>query len=158
MTTTYPLSWPDSIPRAVRRESGRFKTSLAGALKNVHDSLRKFGADSGKLPPNVVLPSNRSLGIDKPQDPGLAAWFTWGGEQSCIPVDRYLTPAANLQAIHHILEARRAELRSTAESHPTACYVRHIWKPTSFDSTSKPSSSAPVWPSHALGGYLRGKA
>src|SRR5688500_16804913 len=41
MTTEYPLSWPDHIPRReAARESGKFKTSLAGALKNVRDSVR----------------------------------------------------------------------------------------------------------------------
>jgi hypothetical protein len=119
MTTAYPLHWPDTIPRARHREAGSFKTSLAGALKNVQDSLRKFGTDSGKPLANVVLSSNCSLGVEKPQDPGVAAWFTWDGEQFCIPVDRYLTPAANLQAIHHILEARRVELR-----HGTLALVR----------------------------------
>lgn len=119
MTTAYPLHWPDTIPRAGRREAGNFKTSLAGALKNVQDSLRKFGTDSGKPLANVVLSSNCSLGVEKPQDPGVAAWFTWDGEQFCIPVDRYQTPAANLQAIHHILEARRVELR-----HGTLALVR----------------------------------
>jgi hypothetical protein len=111
MTTAYPLSWPPTIRRSPRREKGSFKTSLAGALKNVNDSLRRFGQDSRKPVSNVVLSSNCSLGIDKPVDPGVAAWFLWDGEQLCIPVDRYDTPAANLQAIHHILEARRVELR-----------------------------------------------
>lgn len=119
MTTAWPLTWPETIPRTPRREAGSFKTSLAGALKNVQDSLRKFGTDSGKPLANVVLSSNCSLGVEKPQDPGVAAWFTWDGEQFCIPVDRYLTPAANLQAIHHILEARRVELR-----HGTLALVR----------------------------------
>lgn len=111
MTTAYPLAWPPTVKRSGRREKGSFKTSLAGALKNVNDSLRKFGQDSRKPISNVVLSSNCSLGVEKPQDPGVAAWFVWDGEQLCIPVDRYDTPAANLQAIHHILEARRVELR-----------------------------------------------
>ena len=50
-------------------------------------------------------------------------WFTWDGEQRCIPVDRYDTPAANLQAIHHVLEARRTELR-----HGTLSLVRATFK------------------------------
>ena len=39
--------------------------------------------------------------------------------QVCIPVDRYASLAANLQAIHHIVEARRVELR-----HGTLALVR----------------------------------
>jgi hypothetical protein len=39
--------------------------------------------------------------------------------QVCIPVDRYRSVASNLQAIHHIIEARRVELR-----HGTLALVR----------------------------------
>lgn len=119
MTTAYPLSWPPSIPRCARREKGAFKTSLAGALKNVQESLQRFGKDSGKQLNGIVLSSNCSLGVEKPADPGVAVWFTWDTQQFCIPVDRYDTPAANLQAIHHIIEARRVELR-----HGTLALVR----------------------------------
>jgi hypothetical protein len=119
MTQAYPLQWPDFIPRSTRRESGKFKTTLPAALQNVRDSLRLFGSDSGKPVADIVLSSNVSLGHEKPGDPGIAVWFKWDGEQRCIPVDRYLTPAANLQAIHHIVEARRVELR-----HGTLALVR----------------------------------
>ncbi|WP_370677578.1 J domain-containing protein [Pleomorphomonas sp. PLEO] len=123
MTAAYPLSWPDSFPRATRREKGQFRTTLPAALKNVQDSLRLFGTDSGKRVENVVLSSNVSLGADKPTDPGVAVWFVWDGEQRCIPVDRYDTPASNLQAIHHVLEARRVELR-----HGTLALVRATFR------------------------------
>jgi len=119
MTTAYPLSWPDTLPRAKHREKGAFKTTLAGALKNVEDSLGLFGKDSGKPVSAIVLSSNVTLGQNAPEDPGVAAWFVWEAQQICIPVDRYSTPAANLQAIHHVLEARRVELR-----HGTLALVR----------------------------------
>jgi hypothetical protein len=119
MTTAYPLSWPPGFPRKSVRETGQFKTSLAGALKNAQDSLRLFGRDSGKPVKDVVLSSNVTLGIQRPADPGVAVWFKWDGIQICIPVDRYSTPEANLQAIHHVLEARRTELR-----HGTLALVR----------------------------------
>lgn len=131
--SSWPLCWPPTIPRATRREAGAFKTSLAGALKNVHDSLRRFGADSGQPIKDLVLSSNCSLGVEKPADPGVAAWFTWDGEQRCIPVDRYATPAANLQAIHHIVEARRVELR-----HGTLALVRASF--AGFKALPAPSS------------------
>jgi hypothetical protein len=119
MTAAYPLAWPENFPRSTRRETGQFKTSLAKALENVQTSLRLFGRDSGKPVANVILSSNVTLGANKPADPGVAAWFTWDGMQVCIPVDRYATVEANLQAIHHILEARRTELR-----HGTLALVR----------------------------------
>lgn len=117
--TQFPLSWPAQMPRAKSREKGQFRTELPGALKNVQLSLQAFGRDSGKKVEAIILSSNVTLGQTKPDDPGVAAWFLWDGLQVCIPVDRYDTVAANLQAIHHIVEARRTELR-----HGTLALVR----------------------------------
>ncbi len=117
--SAYPLSWPESIPRSKAREAGKFKTTLAIALSNVSNSLRLFGSDSGKSVSGIVLSSNVTLGAQVPTDPAVAVWFTWDGLQVCIPVDRYTKPEANLQAIHHIIEARRVELR-----HGTLALVR----------------------------------
>lgn len=138
--SAYPLSWPERIPRSTRRENGQFKTSLAGALKNVEDSLRRFGTDSGKKIDGVVLSSNVTLGANRPADPGIAVWFGWDGLQVCIPVDRYATPEANLQAIHHIIEARRVELR-----HGTLALVRASFE--GFRALPPPpgSKQAPHW-------------
>lgn len=117
--TAYPLAWPAGFPRTQRRERGPFRTTLAGALENVEKSLRLFGHDSGKPVSSVVMSSNVTLGATAPSDPGVAVYFTWEGMQVCIPVDRYETVAANLQAIHHVIEARRVELR-----HGTLSLVR----------------------------------
>lgn len=111
MTQAYPLHWPEGQPRTERRVSSAFKTGLHSALKNVQDSLRLFGQDTDKPVSGIVLSSNVSLGNDRPVDPGIAVWFTWDGAERCIAVDRYPKPEDNLQAIHHILEARRTEMR-----------------------------------------------
>jgi hypothetical protein len=95
MIPAYPLTWPAVFPRSQRRIEGQFKTSLAGALHNVEHAIS----------------SNVTLGQQRPADPGVAVWFTWDGLQVCIPVDRYIKVEANLQAIHHVIEARRTELR-----------------------------------------------
>jgi hypothetical protein len=117
--TAFPLTWPEHIPRSARRETGQFKTSLAGAIDNVRTSLQRFAADSGKQITGIVISSNYTLGVHNPADPGVAVWFGWDGLQVCIPVDRYAKIEANLQAIHHVLEARRTELR-----HGTLALVR----------------------------------
>jgi hypothetical protein len=111
MTTAYPLSWPDHIERSRQRETGKFKTSLPSAIDNVKRSISGFAKDSGKKVENVIISSNVTLGESRPSDPGVAVWFSWEGMQVAIPVDRYASVEANLQAIHHVLEARRTELR-----------------------------------------------
>lgn len=112
----YPLCWPDMMPRtpAHKRMKSQFKTTLAGAVNNVADSLRRFGTDSGKAVTRIVATTNVGgiqLAERKDQDSGVAVWFEWDGAMRCIAVDRYLKPEENLQAIHHILEARRTEVR-----------------------------------------------
>ena len=111
MTQAYPLAWPVGFPRTVTSTSSRFKTSLAGAVRNVQDELRRFGNDSGKRVENVVVSSNVTLMDDRPKDPGVACYFVWDRVQCCIPVDRYSKPEENLQAIALILEAERAKIR-----------------------------------------------
>jgi hypothetical protein len=117
--TSYPLAWPEGFPRAKNREKGKFSTTLSAALTNVQNSLRLFGQDSGKPVTSIVLSSNITLGGLQGDSPGVAVYFSWDGMGVCIPVDRYLSVASNLQAIHHIIEARRVELR-----HGTLSLVR----------------------------------
>lgn len=115
----YPLQWPQQFPRSARRDNSRFNTTLPAALRKVQDSLRLFAKDSGKKLEGIVISSNYSLGAENPTDPGVAVYFTWDGIQVCIPVDRYPKLADNLTAIHHVIEARRVELR-----HGTLALVR----------------------------------
>jgi hypothetical protein len=112
----YPLHWPEGHPRTPpeKRLTSQFKTTLAGAVKNVADSLRKFGTDSGQPVKNIVATTNVggiNLSASEPKDSGVAVWFEWDGATRCIAVDRHRKPEENLQAIHHILEARRTEVR-----------------------------------------------
>ena len=108
----FPLSWPQDLPRTENKKPSQFKSSLSAALNNVKGSLERFGKDMGRPVTDVVLSSNVG-GLDPGtiRDTGVAAWFKWDGEQRCIAVDRYPKVEDNLQAIHHIIEARRTEYR-----------------------------------------------
>lgn len=110
----YPLQWPQGVARTPenRRVRSPFRTSYAGAIDNVVRSLHGFQKDSGLRIDNPVLSSSRDLmGRLLDNDPGAAAWFQMDGQWVAFGVDRFPDPAANIQAIHHILEARRTELR-----------------------------------------------
>lgn len=111
MIPAYPLAWPDGLPRTERKAASQFRTTLSAALKNVRKSLEAFGRDSGKAVSEISISSNVTLGEDRPRDTGVAVWFDWDGQQRCIAVDRYPNAEDNLQAIHHVLEARRTEMR-----------------------------------------------
>ncbi|MCA0450671.1 MAG: J domain-containing protein [Proteobacteria bacterium] len=108
----YPLAWPDGLPRAERKVASNFKSALPAALKNVEKALEMFGRDTGKPVSDIVLSSNvGGLSLKMPADTGVAAWFMWDGQRRCIAVDRYPKPEDNLQAIYHVIEARRTEMR-----------------------------------------------
>ena len=111
MTQAYPLAWPKDWPRTTTPERSQFKTTLAGAIKNVQDSIRKFATDSGRRVVDLIVSSNATLVATAPKDAGVAVYFTWDGIPTCIAVDRYPTLAENLQAIHHVIEAERTKLR-----------------------------------------------
>lgn len=112
--TPYPLQWPQGMPRtqAGRRIRSPFRTSYAKAVDNVVKSLQGFQKDSGLKIEHPVLSSNVDLmGRMLDNDPGVAAWFQMDGQWVSFGVDRFPDSASNVQAIHHIIEARRTELR-----------------------------------------------
>ncbi|QIO64824.1 J domain-containing protein [Rhizobium leguminosarum] len=109
--TAYPLTWPHNIPRTKNKAASKFKTGLPAALKNVRSSLQLFATDSGKKVEGITISSNVTLGVERPDDPGVAVWFTWDGMSVCIAVDRYPKVEDNVQAIYHIIDGRRTELR-----------------------------------------------
>ena len=107
----YPLAWPFGQPRNIRPIKSQFKTGLPGALKNTRESLQRFGKDTNKPIKNIIISSNVRLGNNSPSESGVAVYFNWAGEDVVIAVDRYTKVQCNLQAIHHIIEARRTEFR-----------------------------------------------
>lgn len=111
MTTAYPLAWPLGWPRTTTRADSRFKTSTGAAARNVMDEIRRFANDTGRRVESIVISANVTLTTEKPTDPGVACYFRWDGIDGCIAVDRYRTPAENLQAIAKVIEAERAKMR-----------------------------------------------
>lgn len=110
--TPYPLCWPEGVARSRSRGSSPFRTAYAKAIDNVVRSLNGFQKDSNIKIEHPVLSSNMDLmGRLLNNDPGVAAWFRFDGQMVAFGVDRFSDPAANVQAIHHIIEARRTELR-----------------------------------------------
>lgn len=109
--SAFPLSWPETFPRTKGRQHSRFDTTLHRALMNVEEELQRFAKDSGKRLTDIIISSNYSLSDQKPDDPGVAVYFTWDEERTCIPVDRYYKIEDNLQAIYHCINAKRTMLR-----------------------------------------------
>lgn len=138
MASAYPLTWPKEWPRTKSPAKSAFKTTLAGALKNVEDSVRLFASDSEHKVEGLVISSNVTLGAQNPADSGVALYFTWDGISTCIAVDRYRRVEENLQAIHHVIEAERTKLR-----HGGLNLVRAAFR--GYAALPPPSSSKRPW-------------
>lgn len=140
MSTAYPLTWPDGWTRTKSPAKSQFKTSLAGAIKNVTGSINAFSNDSDRKIDGFMVSSNVTLFDQSPADAGVAIYFTWDGISTCIAVDRYLKVEENLQAIHHVIEAERTKLRhgglnlvraafrGYAALPPPSAYRRDCWE------------------------------
>lgn len=109
----YPLCWPNGIARTPphKRHGSPFRTDFETAVRNVTQSLVLFAKDSNVKIEHVILSTNVDLINRNPSDPGAAAWFKFDGVFVAFGVDRFTQVKANVQAIHHIIEARRVELR-----------------------------------------------
>ena len=109
----YPLCWPNGVARTPpnKRHGSPFRTDFETAVRNVTRSLVLFAKDSGVKIEHVILSTNVDLLNRNPPDPGAAAWFKFDGAFVAFGVDRFTEVKANVQAIHHIVEARRVELR-----------------------------------------------
>lgn len=140
MTQPYPLQWPDGVARtpADKRLKSPFRTGFDAAVKNVADSLRKMQNEMGVKIDAVVLSSNCDLLNRNPLDPGACAWFRMDGQFVAFAVDRFADVAANIQAIHHIVEGRRTELRYGGLN-----IVRQTFK--SFVALPEPAGKRPWW-------------
>lgn len=107
----YPLSWPNGLERTQARSASKLKTGVAGAIRNVRESLIGLARDTKMPIASTVISTNVTLTNTKPDDPGVAVWFYWDDAWRCYAIDVYRTIAENLQAIHHVIEADRTKVR-----------------------------------------------
>lgn len=111
MTQAYPLAWPVGVPRTKNPSGKPFRQSIDTAINNLTDSLRLFARDTGRDITSLMVSSNVTLMKMEPKDPGIAIYFRWDNMDCCIAIDRYSTPAQNVQAAVHVIEADRTKMR-----------------------------------------------
>ena len=142
MTQAYPLHWPRGFPRTKSPRRSQFRTGLDGAVRNVTESLRAFAKDSGKDIVNLIISSNVTLMNMTPADAGVAIYFRWDEIDCSIAVDRYPTPAENLQAIKHVIDAERTKLRHGGLNIVRAAFRGYAALPPPRDASGQ---IAPPW-------------
>ena len=138
----YPLQWPATWPRiaAHQRRADSFKVTFAVAREDLLHELRLLGAG------NVVLSSNIPLRNDglpyakfqRPEDPGVAVYFTCKGARLCVPCDAWMEPRANMRAIGLALGAIRGLERWGAGGMVNAAFA-------GFAALPEPESGEDPW-------------
>lgn len=119
----FPLCWPSGRPRTdfYRRESARFDTSFARVRDNIvreiellTNTRRGTWGNAG-----IIISTNIPLRRDglplagqrKPDDVGVAVYFTYKKQQRCFACDRWNAVEDNMQAIAKTIEALRGIAR-----------------------------------------------
>lgn len=143
MTEAYPLQWPAGWPRTPshRRQPSRFKPyGLADEAKETRWELQRLGARNPVISTNIELRRDGLpySGRPRPDDPGVAVYFTYEGRQQCIPCDRWATVEENLRAIWKSIEALRSLERWGAKSFVDAAF-------TGFAALPSPNSDRAWW-------------
>ncbi len=143
MTDAFPLQWPAGWPRTPshRRQPSKFKPgSMVAETQDLIGELKRLGARGMVLSTNVELRqdglpySNRR----RPDDPGVAVYFTYEKRQQCIPCDRWSTVEENLRAVWKSIEALRSLERWGAKSFVDAAF-------TGFAALPAPGAARAWW-------------
>lgn len=121
MIDAYPLQWPHGWPRtpAGSRERGSFEATADKVRKELLKEIdqivlgtraRTHTLNQGQ----VVISTNCPLRRDgypradvRPEDPGVAVYFTRKGKQMCFACDKFDAVWKNLRAIQRTIEALR---------------------------------------------------
>jgi hypothetical protein len=112
---SFPLKWPNARPRTDKwkRKAAPFKTSMARARDNMLLELRRLGATQIVISSNVEIYMRGGQYIPyadqtkQKEDPGVAVYYMWKGEQYCLSCDKYNSVMDNMQAINKTVEAIR---------------------------------------------------
>lgn len=115
MTESYPLKWPLGRERTSswQRKDARFNTTMGRARDELLQELKRLGARDVVISSNVA--TYRRGGQDimyadqsaAKEDPGVAVYYTWKGEQYALACDRWKAVMENLQALNKTVDAIR---------------------------------------------------
>lgn len=143
----FPLHWPEGYPRtpANRREPGRFQVTPHWATTCLMEQLRLLGARYTVL--STDIPRRRDglpyAGKENPEDPGVAVYFEYDGEQYVFACDRYDRTHKNMRAVGLTVAALR-----TIERHGGLEMMRRSFR--GFQALPAPDGPPPDVPAWAV--------
>lgn len=120
MAEAYPLNWPADWERTHpnARERPRYRVTDGVALRELHESLRKFGASSVVISSNIAVKANGEMYANQAasiEDPGVAVYYSTAQfKDRVIACDKWQRVYHNAYAISKALEGLRAVDRAGA--------------------------------------------
>jgi hypothetical protein len=113
MTNAFPLKWPLGWERSESRKRSVFKVTMGKARDSIYKELKLMDATDIVVSSNIatymkggreVMYANQIRSIE---DPGVAVYYTWRGEQYVVACDKWETVTENLQSIGKTINAIR---------------------------------------------------
>lgn len=114
----WPIGWPRTpdnkrerakFSQRISKDSYKEPITFEVATTHLFDELKRLGDKNPILSSNLQI---RQDGIPyanqrKPDDPGIAVYFTLNGREQCIPCDKWDRAEDNIRAIAKTIEALR---------------------------------------------------
>src|SRR5215471_3691890 len=117
LPTPYPLHWPAGRPRTPenRRERPRYEVrSVSVAIAGIEREVGRWASPIKRRITNWELTTNISGRRHRPDDPGVAFWFTLAGDDltadaslMVLACDRFQLVEQNIRAISLTMERLR---------------------------------------------------
>lgn len=105
----FPLHWPQGYPVTEYRTESKFKCTFAEARDGIYYELDRLGSEAYFISCNINRNKSGQLiaGRLVYDNPGVAVYFKYNGEQKVIACDKWKYIHENLRAIEKSLEAIR---------------------------------------------------
>lgn len=105
----FPLAWPQGYPVTEYREPSKFKCTFAEARDGIFNELNRLGADEFFISCNIERNKKGELvgGRLIYDNPGVAVYFKFNGEQKVIACDKWKYIHENLRAVEKSLDSIR---------------------------------------------------
>ena len=112
----YPLHWPHGWRRTKRRKDAAYRVSFARARDELLRHLSLMNARDVVLSTNVPLRRDGLpyANVAEPADPGVAVYWTKGGQPQVMACDRWSKVKDNVRAVGLAIEALRQLERTGA--------------------------------------------
>lgn len=106
----FPLSWPQGYPVAERRTESKFNCTMAQARDGIITELSRLRTTDVIISTNVQIDKRgliAAAGRLVYDNPGVAVYFKFKGEEKVVCCDKWLYLHENLRAVEKSIEAIR---------------------------------------------------